>query len=95
LLELFADCLEGVGVLGDACNDGDGLAASPFGLSSDAHHAISCCARLGIATDTFDQLTLALRTESAAVCAVYGLTVATSGQAALLSNVYSKATNAP
>jgi uncharacterized protein (DUF2141 family) len=82
-------------VLGDARDDGDGLATSPFGFPSDAHYAISYCARPGIAADTFDRATLALRTQSAAVCAVYGLTVAAWGQGALLSNVHIKAASAP
>lgn len=60
LLELFAEGFEGVGVLGNSCNDRDGLATSSFGLSSDTHHAITACTRPRIAADTFDQLTLAL-----------------------------------
>ena len=60
LLELFTKGFESVGVLGNACNDRDGLAASSFGLSPDTHHAITGCPRPRIAADTFDQLTLAL-----------------------------------
>ena len=60
LLELFAEGFEGVGVLGDPCNDRDGLAASSLGLSPDTHHAVAGCEWPGIATDTLDQLTLAL-----------------------------------
>ena len=60
LLELFAEGFECVGVLGNPCNDRDGLAAPSLGLSPDTHHAITGCTRSGVAADTFDQLTLAL-----------------------------------
>jgi len=60
LLELFAEGFEGVGVLGNPCNDRDGLATSSFSLSPDAHDAITGCTRPGIAANTLDQLTLAL-----------------------------------
>ena len=84
LLELFAEGFEGVGVLGDPFNDRDGLAASSFGLSPDTHHAVAGCEWPGIATGTLDQLTLALGAQPASVGAVNGLTVAMSGQRALL-----------
>ena len=60
LLQLFAEGFEGVGVLGNPCNDRDGLATSSFSLSPDAHDAITGCTRPGIAADTLGQLTLAL-----------------------------------
>ena len=89
LLELFAEGFEGVGVLGNPCNDRDGLATSSFGLSPDTHHAITACTRPRIAADTFDQLTLALGAQPASVGAVNGLTVAMSGQRALLQTLRS------
>ena len=84
LLQLFAEGFEGVGVLGNPCNDRDGLATSSFGLSPDTHHAITACTRPRIAADTFDQLTLALGAQPASVGAVNRLTVAVSDQRALL-----------
>ena len=60
LLELFAEGFEGVGVLGNPCNDRDGLATSSFGLSPDTHHTIARSAGPSITADAFDQLTLAL-----------------------------------
>ena len=85
LLELFAEGFEGVGVLGNPCNDRDGLATSSFGLSPDTHHPITGCLRSGITADTFDQLTLALGAQPASVGAVNRLTVSMSGQKALLN----------
>ena len=93
LLELFAEGFEGVGVLGNPCNDRDGLATSSFGLSPDTHHAITACTRPRIAADTFDQLTLALGAQPASVGAVNGLTVAMSGQRALLQTLRSSYTS--
>ena len=85
LLELFTEGFEGVGVLGNPGNDRDSFAASSFGLAPDAHHAITGLTRSGVAADTLDQLTLALRAQPASVGAVYRLTVAMSGQRTLLN----------
>jgi len=60
LLELFAEGFEGVGVLGNPCNDRDGLATSSFCLSPNADDAVARSAGPSIAADAFDQLTLAL-----------------------------------
>jgi len=84
LLELFAEGFEGVGVLGNPCNDRDGLATSSFGLSPDTHHAITGCFRPSVAADTLDQLTVALGTQPASVGSVNRLTVVMSSQRTLL-----------
>ena len=90
LLELFTEGFEGVGVLGNPGNDRDSFATSSFGLAPDAHHAITGCTRSGGAAHTLDQLTLALRAQLASVGAVYRLTVAMSGQRALLNGEMSE-----
>ena len=85
LLELFADCFEDFGVFGNPCDDRDGLATPTLGLSPDTHHAVAGCVGSRIAADTLDQLALALWAQPAPVCAVNRLTVARSGQRALLN----------